>query len=41
MELMAERDRFSELNIELERLMEQIRHLHRVNEELVHRFTNY
>lgn len=32
MELVAEREKFSQLNIEMEKLMEQIRHLHRINE---------
>ena len=41
MELVAEREKFGQLNIEMEKLMEQVRHLHRINEELVHRFCDY
>ena len=41
MEVAAEKERFSALNVETEKLMEHIRYLHRINEELVHKFCNY
>ena len=41
MELVAEREKFAKLNAELDGMMEQVRHLHHVNEELVHRFCDY
>lgn len=41
LEIQAEKDRNKELNIEVENMMEKIRYLHRVNNELIYSFCNY
>ena len=41
LELQTEKDRNKEMNREAEHLMERIRQLHRINNELIYKFCNY